>query len=88
MGPPGIPVAGMISVHKTMCGYHISPWTRSVCQYGLLGILEEVIPIVHSKRALINFQVLMIKSNISIWVRLEVPKHMEHLLEISPASKI
>ena len=88
MGSPGISVAGMIRVHKTMCGDHISPWSRSGCQYGLLRIPVEVLPIVRIKRALINCRMLKIKAKISLRVCLEVPEHLEYLFEMSPVSQI
>ena len=85
MGYPGSPVAGIIGVHKTMCGDHIYPWSRSVYWYGLIGIPLEIIPIVRSKRELIDCRMLRIKAKLSLRIRLEVPEHVEYLFEISPA---
>ena len=85
MESPGIPVAGMVRVHKTMCGDHIPSWSRSVFWYCLLCIPVENIPVVRCKQALINCWMLRIKTMLSLWFPLEVPENLEYLFNMSPA---
>ena len=53
-----------------MCGDHIYPWNWRVYRYGLFGIPVEFIPIVRSKRLLINFWMMSVKEKFSLWLDL------------------